>query len=366
MTTSQLPNQPGDLTAEWLSSALQGAGIDADVAAFTIEPVGEGVGMMGVLCAIELEYSRGSGPSRLIGKFPTPVEANLGVALHFDIYRREVRFYRDVAPLSSIAVPAVHVAEMGEPSEFVILMEDLSDHRRGDQVLGCTPAEAAACMDELVRLHAPLWDAVDDPRFEFAFLHSPSRHSEGMRQAAIDGWAPMVAAFGDVVPAFMNEARERFLAAVAAMQTWMATPPITFVHGDFRMDNLLFGDGPGQRPVVVLDWQGVLRSKGIQDVAYLISQSMTVKDRRAHERDLVARWQRGLAAAGVTDYTGEQAWEDYRAAVLYLWVYVTVIAGALDPSNERGRQFMSNMITRAGAAIDDLGCLELLARFEAT
>jgi len=95
-----------------------------------------------------------------------------------------------------------------------------------------------------------------------------------------------------------------------------------------------------------------------------MSQSMPVDVRRAHERELVGLWHAGLVAGGVRDYSAEQAWEDYRRAVLYLWVYVVVIAGALDPSNERGRQWMTEMVRRASAAILDLDLIALLAEFE--
>ena len=60
----------------------------------------------------------------------------------------------------------------------------------------------------------------------------------------------------------------------------------------------------------------------------------------------------------------EQAWEDYRRAILYVWTIVVVIAGTLDPSNERGREWMTHMVDRAVAAIDDLDLLALLPEFE--
>ena len=360
----QNPRQPGDLTAEWLTGALQSAGFDGVVSSFDIRLLGEGVGMMSVLCLIDLQYGAGTGPGTVVGKFAATVAANLAVALHFDLYRREVVFYRDIAPLTKMCVPRVYFADVIGSDDFVILMEDMSDYRRGDQIAGCTPEEAATCMDELATLHAPFWDKVDTPTFAFTFVHAPSLHSIGMCQATIDGWDSMIATFGPYVPGFIQDVKDRYLAVIPKMQLWLAQDPITFVHGDFRLDNLLFGDAPGQASVVTLDWQGVLRSKGIQDVAYLLSQSMEPTDRARHEQALVALWHRGLVDAGVTGYAAEQAWQDYRRAVLSLWVYVTVIASALDPSNDRGKQFMSGMITRAASAISDLDCLSLLTDFE--
>ena len=60
-------------------------------------PLGEGVGMVSGLEMLELEYERGDGPATMVFKFPGTNDANRAVALAFDLYRREVLFYRDVA-----------------------------------------------------------------------------------------------------------------------------------------------------------------------------------------------------------------------------------------------------------------------------
>jgi len=82
--------------------------------------------------------------------------------------------------------------------------------------------------------------------------------------------------------------------------------------------------------------------------------------RRAHERDLIQRYVDGLGANGIGDYSFDEAWADYRMGVLYIWVFATVIAGTLDPTNERGNAWMSQMVKRNCIAIEDLSCLDLL------
>ena len=158
--------------------------------------------------------------------------------------------------------------------------------------------------------------------------------------------------------------KDRFLAAIPALQEWLVTAPSTIAHGDFRMDNLFFGTEPDHQPMVVIDWQGCLRTKGVPDVAYLLSQSMPTEQRRRSERDLVELWRQTLVDGGVSGYSAEEAWEDYRRAVLALWTLVVVIAGTLDSSNERGRAWMTEMIRRSAATIADLDLLDLLPEFE--
>ena len=74
--------------------------------------------------------------------------------------------------------------------------------------------------------------------------------------------------------------------------------------------------------------------------------------------DLLGQPRAGLAAGGVSAYPFAQAWRDYRRAVLYNWVYVAVVAGTLDVSNERAFAWMSQMIARQSAASTDLGVFD--------
>jgi hypothetical protein len=49
--------------------------------------------------------------------------------------------------------------------------------------------------------------------------------------------------------------------------------------------------------------------------------------------------------------------------VLSLWSYVTVISGVLEEGNDRGRQWMTEMVRRSAATILDLDLLDLLPEF---
>jgi Ecdysteroid kinase-like family len=364
MTNIPMPRAHDDLTAEWLTQTVRGAGIDATVETFTRRAMGEGVGMMATLELVDLAYSDGDGPGTVVIKLPAVNDANRAVALAFDIYRREVLFYRNIADQTSAGTPRVLLAQVDSPEDFVLVLEDLSDYRLGDQIIGCNLADAEAAMITLGQLHAPFWDDVDRPELDFVPYETPSTHGDALREGSLVGWDAMVDVFGDVVPEHMRAVKDRFLAAVPAMQRWLVTAPTTIVHGDFRMDNLFYGQSADHHEMVVIDWQGCLRSKGARDVGYLLSQSMPTELRREHERDLVATWHRTLVEGGVTDYSDEQAWEDYRRSVLALWTLVVVIAGTLDASNDRGRAWMTEMIRRSATTIDDLGLLDLLPEFE--
>jgi len=101
-------------------------------------------------------------------------------------------------------------------------------------------------------------------------------------------------------------------------------------------------------------------SSGAQDVAYLLTQNLTTEHRRRYEHELLDRYHGALVAHGVDGYSRDELWDDYRLAALYLFVYAVVIGGTLDPSNERGMAFMSKLMERATAALEDLDLLAML------
>ena len=77
----------------------------------------------------------------------------------------------------------------------------------------------------------------------------------------------------------------------------MYTPAaLTPVHGDFRLDNMLFHPDPtGARPLIVVDWQTVQLGLGPSDVAYFLGNAFDAEVRRGCEEALVRRYHDALA-----------------------------------------------------------------------
>ncbi len=359
------PISPSELTADWLTEQLRASGAirQAKVVDFDLAGLGEGVGMLSVLTRVTLRYDQdeAGAPASIIAKFPTLSESNRPVADAMRVYEREARFLRDVAPQTEAALPAVYGVELELPSgEFVLLMEDLGSYRTGDQVIGCGPDEARTVLDAVVPVHAAFWGDVESPVLAFAPRIDGDMQRVGMSGMCASGWDVFIERFGQYVPAAIQEARDRYTSSAEELHYRMGRLPQTLAHGDLRLDNIMFGTADDHRPAVVLDWQGVIVSAAVQDVAYLLTQNLTIESRRAHETELLAHYHAKLVELGVTDYPYDRFLADYRLAALYLYVYAVVIGGTLDPSNERGMAFMAQLVERASAAIVDHDLLTLL------
>lgn len=357
-----IPLRLDDISAEWLTTALRKASTipdSASVSEISLNPMGEGVGMMSAMSRIAITYDEEipGAPSSLVIKLPAENETNRAVAEQFNLYMKEARYYRELRPLTEFPSPDVYLCVFDDDENFLMLMSDASDYRMGNQVSGATLDETELCIDELTKLHASFWNDIE--HVEWLPHISNSDNARNMALGAEAGWPRMMEYFGDLVPAAIDDRRDDYLANIANQQEKLDTDPITLIHGDFRMDNMLFGQKPEHQPLLVVDFQGPLKGKGIQDVAYLLSHSTRTEVRQQHEKALIRRYVDGLLKGGVSDYNFETAWEDYRSGVLYCWTVAVVIAGTLDPGNERGFAWMSKMVERNTIALLDLDCLSL-------
>ena len=184
----------------------------------------------------------------------------------------------------------------------MLLLEDVAaapgGARVGDNVAGCSRPEAEAAVRRLAGYQAAWWAR---PELEALGWLASYGEGAGRRQELYQQlWPAYCAKFGDRIPAPVREVGSRFGAHVARLWRRLRAPPQTIVHGDFRLDNLLFGPPPvdGTLPVTAIDWQATARGRGAADVAYFAGVCLPPDDRRAWERGLVRAYRAALLAGG--------------------------------------------------------------------
>jgi aminoglycoside/choline kinase family phosphotransferase len=358
-----LPVAIDDIDPAWLTSALRSSTLDAgcDVERFSVETIGVGVGLMGLLYRLTVEY-RGDdadAPSTVIVKLPVLLDATRQVAAAYRFYEKEVAFYRSLAPQSALRSPHIYLAAHDPDTDnFVLVMEDIGHLRAADQVAGCAPSDAAAAMVALARHHASFWN---DPRFvgdELAWLPfgSDAPTPEGVQQCFANYWGPFVDFMGDEL---MREIRVLGEWVPGTARELLQVPeghPITLVHGDYRLDNLFFDE---QCEVTAVDWQITMKGVGGYDFGYFVSQSLTVDNQREYVDALAQTYLETLCGAGII-YPEEQFWLDVRRTVLFCLTY-PVQCMALDLTDPRAAALVRALAQRASNAIIEMGALDLVA-----
>lgn len=358
----EIPDLPGGFTPAFLSDLLHSQGYLPEasrVKHIERDQVGDGTGMMAELAKLIVTYEGdpGKSPSSFIAKFSSQNETNREIALSYNLYVRESRYIKELDPQTAARTPTAYFSEC-QGDRLLILMEDMTDYEVGSQAEGADLRQTELAIDELAKLHAAFWERVED--LDWVPHISNSYHADNMHNLAEIGFDGVIEKFGEFVSASFAQHKEAFLAAIPTMQDWLDTGPVTLVHGDYRMENLLYGRLPGHDPVAVIDWQGPLIARGMNDVALFMTQSTRTEVRREHERALLRRYMDGLSRGGVKALSEDAILDDYRHATMYNWIYVAVVAGTLDASNETAFNWMAQMVARHSAASDDLNVFDLL------
>lgn len=333
------------LTPAWLTGVLGGR-FGGEVVAVDAGAIG--TGQVADSYRLGLTWSSaGAGPATLVAKVTAASQVSRAAARATRTYEVEVGFYQDLAPTLPVRSPdCSYAAHDPNTDGYVVLLEDAAPAVQGDQLAGCSVDEAAAALDELALLHGPRW--ADHRLHELPWLN---RHVEG----SIDD---MVGLVGMMLPQFLDRYAERLSPDVvdATERLGGRLPDYlerevgpTVVHGDFRVDNLLFG----RERVFVLDWQTVRLGPAMSDVSYFLGGSISVDDRRSYEEELVRHYHERLLAAG-----GELGWDDCWAGYrryAYDGLVMAVVASILVGHTERGDDMFVAMAERSGRLALDLG-----------
>jgi Ecdysteroid kinase-like family len=347
------------VTPGWLTEVLRASGHLGAATVVAVNRSACGTGQLADSFRFTVSYDReGAGPATLVGKFPSadPLSRRFGADMGF--YKAEVRFYEELAPTLSVTVPGlVHAALAANHADFVLLFEDLAPARSVDQLVGCTADEAALAVEQAGAIHGGSWRRRDlaDVAWLRAIVDAYVEATETFPQL-IESFREL---FGDVVP-------ERDIAEAANLTAYVEpwkrilTEPRCLWHQDYRVDNMLFDAKDGVIPLAILDWQTLGMGCGVIDLAYFLGGSLAAETRRAHERDLVRHYHQALVAHGVSDYSAEACWEEYR--LLSIFGLQTGIFGAVKVKRTpRGDEMWRLWVERHAAQVRDHDSFALLA-----
>ena len=336
---------------EHVDAAWLGGVLGRTVESIELEQVG--TGQIGTCFRLRTDPTHP--PASVLVKLPPPDPAARDMMA--GAYRAEVRFYQRLADTVAVRTPACHHAEIAEDSgDFALVLEDLAPASQGDQIAGCSVAQARDAVVNLAGLHGPRWCDPTLLEVDTLTLNGPDDIA-----LLLEMYGPTTELFLDGLGELVTpEDAEVLRSCVEVIEPWLLgrTERFGLVHGDYRLDNLLFPpDGaPG---VVAVDWQTLSLALPARDLAYFVSTSLTVADRERHERDLVAAYHAALVSHGVDGYGVERCWDDYVFAMLQ-GPLVSVFGCAYGTRTERGDRMFAAMVSRACAAIRDLGTLELV------
>lgn len=188
-----------------------------------------------------------------------------------DIFRCEVRFYREIAPEIGVRVPACYRAEISDDGTELVL-EDLSSWQAG--------ADPVAAARVLADLHAR-WSGRAPLRWPWL---RPVGAAIDLVESLYSGSWPAIAARQDLTPRVRDLAGRLVGKVTDSEYAISRAGPLTLTHGDASLANMRTS---ADAEIALLDWEDVSAGPGIADLGWLLVSSVAP-----------ARWGEVIAAYG--------------------------------------------------------------------
>ena len=347
----KFPIAIGELDAATLSMAL-----DAPVESFTAEQIGADRGMLGEIFLVTPSYHTGStGPRAVICKFAALREQALASSKRGRTNERELRCYDELLASSQVTTPRFYAAWYDpDTAHFLLIQEAIEADTGVDQVAGVSPALVALVATQAAHYHHDYWNCERLAQLDWLpRLDDPMRIGN-LTTLASNGWGPLCELLRDELSADEQQLGTEFPERLESALRSLAEMDSTLVHSDLRPDNLLFATDHAS--VSLIDWQGVGIGPASFDLGYLITQSMTVDGRRAHEQALIDAYLDQLAELGTT-----QSRTDFMHGFGLAQHYGLAVACALplisDGSQPRVQKLAGVVARRSIEALRDHGLL---------
>ena len=314
---------------------------------------------------IGLSYSDGaSGPASVVLKVAAADPSSRQTGLAMGLYECEVRFYTDIAPglgglclgqgrSDSGGVPRCHHAAYDpETGVFDLLLGDATPAVVGDEIRGATLEQATLALTQLgtgtpaPRRSVPGGRRVDEP----GVPAQSGTDGGAVRRVRRALFRPDRARAPRRVRAPRRHAR-RLPGAGGAVRS-----PTGLVHGDYRLDNMLFGEAGADRPLTVVDWQTVTWVPATTDASYFLGGALPVDRRREHYEDLLRAYHSALES--VSPLTLDDVREGVQAE--FFGVIMVIVSPMLVERTERGDQMFMAMLERHCQHVIDTDALAIL------
>ena len=350
------------VTAEWLTAVLCR---DVDGAAVTSVRLGRGSTGTSARRQLLLEYNdagRRAGLPKSVFAKGTPNLITRIAGTVSEAMTGEAYFYRQIRPELSIEAPVgYHSAFDLGSGRSIHLLEDLVETKGATF---CTPdthvwrTQAEEIVTLLATLHGTYYES---PRLAADLAHVvrwPVEYGRMVRAVDLKKYHHRgFAKAGDAIPSSVRRRSAEVWPAIIRSTALHDRLPQTLLHCDVHLGNWYITVGG---TMGLLDWQCLARGHWSRDLAYALSATLTIDDRRAWERDLIALYLDLFGAHSGVTIGFDEAWLRYRQQMfgaLAFWT-PTYAPPVFAPQNMQTPATALEMIRRLAQAIEDLDSLD--------
>ncbi len=354
-----IPKRTKRISSEYLNDVLHNSGYlkDVNIESISREACGIGEGFVSDMARLTITYDKESPdlPKTMVVKMPTTFRTALVVALQYNLYEKEIRFYNEVAPKSPIRVLGLIYSDFdSEAKRYILILEDCECYKMVDQVKGLDYQQTKKAIISIADFHARWWDAPD--LFSFDWMAKPRDETVmAFIDTFHDSWDLAIKSegFTEFIPEGGLEIGEKIYKQFSWLMNDVPDDNLSIAHFDYRADNMFFDSENSENPVIIIDWGSPLVSRSILDVAYLLGTSIKIELRRKIEKEMLELYLKRLEEKGVKSYEFDMAWYDYLKSLM-IYAYLPPLGYTqLDMSDPRAVELGTALNNRLFGAIKE-------------
>lgn len=343
------PATPRQVTASWLTQALQSTGViesHVEVGSVRHESLGGGTGVFGTLARLVVDYTEpNSGPASMVLKIPTAAPENKAVGLALGLYEREGQFLKLMADRTPVNSVGCYYNDMDvEAGEFVLLLEEIRDLQVGQQTAGASVAQLEIALRELAKFHAAWWKHPDLPTMGWLPRNDSPANLVVVPDIMRNAMVVVERDWTDAIGRDAVELGKRLAAQFDTIIKRTGEVAHTMCHGDARLENMFFNADASRMKFI--DFQLVIHASPAQDVAYLMGSSCDNDVWDQHGARMLKMYHDALVAAGVSDYAWDQFWYEFKLNSLWAVAAPASMVGTFDVGDENGKLLAGKWMER--------------------
>ncbi len=212
----------------------------------------------------------------------------------FERGARELSFLREFDQPLPLATPTLIGGAADSTRERVVLLLSREEGTPGDVLAEPAPGQLDIMLQDLAALHATYWNTAPEydwlPRWGEGTRGAAAPHRRRIRRYCAR--SPMFLDHHGGAP-FLPRLIERVADTLEADLTTVAALPVTLIHADVHLDNIIRRADGG---IVWLDWQSASRGPGLYDLTRLLSETVPA-DGAPSAGEWLDRYLAGLGAA---------------------------------------------------------------------
>ncbi|MCY4426734.1 MAG: phosphotransferase [Halieaceae bacterium] len=359
---SDLPRSYEEVNPQWLTAVLCLNYPGAVVEDLELGPTDEGTSNRRAIRLTYNESGRQAGlPERIFCKATQTFQSRFVLGFNRGA-ETEVIFYNKVRDQLDLEAPKSRFANINrETLNSIVILEDIADQVRFcDETTDISRARAESQIQLIAKLHSTLYES-SQLDSELADLSSVNQFYDatcevfGWQSAAENG----VLASESFMPASVFARKEEIWPATHFVYQLHLSLPRTFTHGDVHLKNwyITASDDMGLQ-----DWQCAAVGHWSRDLAYVISTALSIENRRAWERELLALYIDRMKAGGVEMPDWDEVFTRYRQQMLpALAMWTATLTPPEDAPEMQPPATSIKFIRRMSQAMEDLDSLDACA-----